>query len=123
MKVSVHKKSIFSCEVERAFKAPILGDATKFLNCYLFQPPIIGFKNDENWGLLNSVRYPLIRGNFFIKTQRIFKDKIIEKCNNKYWKWGLTKITSYLFFTCRVIGSWSVQELSNGKISIMYSYA
>ena len=65
MKVSVHKKSIFSCEVERAFKAPILGDATQFLNGYLFQPPIIGFENDENWGLLNSVRYPLVRGKFF----------------------------------------------------------
>ena len=78
MKVSVYKKSIFNCEVERAFKAPILGDATQFLNGYLFQPPIIGFENDENWGLLNSVRYPLIQGNFFIKTHRIVKDKIIE---------------------------------------------
>ena len=123
MKVSVYKKSIFNCAVERAFKAPILGDATQFLNGYLFQPPIIGFENDENWGLLNSVRYPLIQGNFFIKTHRIFKDKIIEKCNNKYWKWELTNFTSpYLFFACRAIGSWSVQELSNGKISIIYSY-
>ena len=86
LKVSFHIKSIFSCDIESAFKAPIQGDATQFLNGYLFQPPIIGFENDENWGLLNSVRYPLIRGNFFIKTHRIFKDKIIEKYNNRYWK-------------------------------------
>ena len=66
LKVSFHIKSIFSCDIERAFKAPILGDATQFLNSYLFQPPIIGFENDENLGLLNSVRHLMIRGNFFI---------------------------------------------------------
>ena len=124
MKVSVHKKSIFSCELDRAFKAPILGDATKFLNGYLFQPPIVGFENDENWGRLNGIRYPLIQGNFFIKAHRIFKDKIIEKCDNRYWKWELTNFTSpYLFFAYRAVGSWKVQELSNGKISVSYSYS
>ena len=99
MKVTVYRKSIFSCEIERAYKAPILGDATQFLNGYLCQPPIIGFENDENWGLLDGIRYPLIRGNFFIKTHRIFKDKIIEKKDNRFWKWELTNFTSpYLFF-------------------------
>ena len=124
MKVTVYKKSIFSCEIDRAFKAPILGDATQFLNGYLCQPPIIGFENDQNWGLLDGIRYPLIQGNFFIKTHRIFKDKIIEKKDNRFWKWELTNFTSpYLFFAYKAIGSWEVQKLATGKISILYSYS
>ena len=122
MKVTVYEKSIFSCGIDRAFKAPILGDATRFLNGYLCQPPIIGFENDENWGLLDGIRYPIIQGNFFIKAHRIFKDKIIEKNDDRFWKWELTNFTSpYLFFAYRAIGSWSVQKLSQRKISILYS--
>ena len=124
LKVTVYEKSIFNCGIDRAFKAPILGDATRFLNGYLCQPPIIGFENDENWGLLDGIRYPIIQGNFFIKAHRIFKDKIIEKNNNRFWKWELTNFTSpYLFFAYRAIGSWSVQKLSHRKISILYSYS
>ena len=61
LKVTVYKKSIFSCEIDRAFKAPILGDATRFLNGYLCQPPIIGFENDENFptNFISQEIYPL----------------------------------------------------------------
>ena len=35
---------VFECSLDRAFRAPILGDATKFMKGYLFQPPVTGFE-------------------------------------------------------------------------------
>ena len=69
MKFSYEIKDVFDCSIERAFKSPILGDATKFMKGYLFQPPVIGFEDDKNWGQINGKRYPINNGNFLVKIQ------------------------------------------------------
>ena len=48
MNFSYKISDVFNCSLERAFKAPILGDATKFMRGYLFQPPVTGFEDDKN---------------------------------------------------------------------------
>lgn len=124
MKASVKLKAIFNCNIERAFKAPILGDATKFLNGYLFQPPIIGFDDVENWGNINGERVPIIKGNIIVKSHRIFTDKITERNENKNWKWELSNFTSiYLFFAYKAVGEWEVNEILRDKIFVVYKYS
>jgi len=80
---------VFECSLERAFKAPILGDATKFMKGYLFQPPVTGFGDDKTWGEINGIRYPISEGNLLVKKGRIFKDVILERVENKYWKYQI----------------------------------
>ena len=89
MKYSYRLKDIFECSEERAFKAPILGDATKFMKGYLFQPPVTGFEEDQTWGQINGIRYPISNGNLFVHKGRMFKDVILERDENKYWKWTI----------------------------------
>ena len=80
---------VFECSLERAFKAPILGDATKFVKGYLFQPPVTGFGDDKTWGEINGIRYPISKGIFLVKKGRMIIDAIFERVENKYWKWAI----------------------------------
>ena len=68
---------VLECSLEIAFKAPILGDAIKFMKGYLFQPPVTGFEDYKNWGEINGIRYPINNGNFLVKKGRLFKDVIL----------------------------------------------
>ena len=79
MRVSCKIKDVFDCSLERAFKSPILGDATKFMKGYLFQPPVTRFEYDKTWGQINGKRYPINNGNLLVKKGRMFKDVILER--------------------------------------------
>ena len=123
MKVSCKIKDVFDCSLERAFKAPILGDATKFMKGYLFQPPVTGFEDDKTWGQIYGKRYPMNNGNFLVKKGRMFKDVILERIENKYWKWTIYDfVFNSLFFIQKAIGEWNVKELNGNKIQVTYTY-
>ena len=123
MKYSYTLKDIFKCSQERAFQAPILGDATKFMKGYLFQPPVTGFEEDQTWGEINGLRYPINNGNLLVKKGRMFKDVILQRDENKYWKWTIYDFEfKTLFFIERAIGEWEVKKLSNDKIEVVYTY-
>jgi len=121
--VSYTLKDVFECSLERAFQAPILGDATKFMKGYLFQPPVTGFEEDQTWGEINGLRYPINNGNLLVKKGRMFKDVILERDENKYWKWTIFDFEfKTLFFIEKAIGEWEVKKLSDNKIEVAYTY-
>ena len=123
MKASCIIEGLFHCSLERAFKAPILGDATKFLDGYLLQAPVVRFEEDDKWGQVGGIRYPVISDNFLFSGGRIFTDTILQKEENQYWKWKVHDFTtSALFFAHTGIGEWSVQELATNQISVRYRY-
>ena len=39
--------------------ASVLGDASKFMNGYLFQPAVTGFEEDKTWGQINGKSDPI----------------------------------------------------------------
>lgn len=125
MKVSTTVTATFNCSLDRAFKTPILGDATQFLNGFLFQPAVIRFEEDETWakGQVNGYRYPVIKGNLIPKSSRIFTDTIVERVENSYWKWEVTDFTTiFLFFAYKGVGEWTVQEVKKEQILVHYKY-
>jgi len=124
MKIKVEVKDEFSCTLERAFNSAILGDATRFLNGYFLQPPVVGFEDDETWGEPGGVRYPITNGNSFTPKGRLFTDKIIEKQKNKIWKWMIFDFkVPLMFFAEKAIGEWEVTPLLNNKIAVRYCYS
>ena len=123
LRINYTLKDIFECSQERAFQAPILGDATKFMKGYLFQPPVTGFEEDKTWGEINGIRYPINNGNLLVKKGRMFKDVILERDENKYWKWTIYDFEfKTLFFIERAIGEWEVNTLGDNKIEVVYTY-
>ena len=83
---SIELKEVFHTTVERAFQTPIIGDARTFLTGYRFQPPVIDFEDDETWGKVHGIRYPVTKGNFWIPAGRLFTDEILVRKENEYWK-------------------------------------
>ena len=123
MPITVAISETFHCATSRAFKAPILGDATKFLDGFGFQPPIVAFREDETWGQANGIRYPLTEGNWFTPAGVLLTDQILERMENKYWKWTIFDFRPpSLFFANRAIGEWEVQEIENHQVRVRYAY-
>lgn len=123
MKVATHVSDTFQCSLERAFKAPILGDATQFLTGYLLQPGVSDFEKDKTWGRIGGVRYPVTQGNWLIPKGRMAKDEVLERIENQYWKWTLYDFeVSALFFVTNGIGEWTVKESEDRLIGVKYTY-
>lgn len=123
MQQKVELTDVFLCSLDLAFKTPILGDATQFLNGYLFQAPVVGFEDDETWGEVGGVRYPVTNGNLFMAKGRIFTDKVISRNENKSWSWMVYDFKlAGMFFAEKAIGEWEVKELGENKIQVKYCY-
>lgn len=121
--MTIQLTAIFDCSPERAFKAPILGDATRFLNGYLFQPPVIAFENDQTWGEVGGMRYPITKANIFLEKGILCDDQILERIENDYWKWTIFDFRSpSLFFLNRAVGEWKVKALDDKQSQVWYTY-
>ncbi|MEM8900030.1 MAG: hypothetical protein AAGC85_18085 [Bacteroidota bacterium] len=123
MSTTISFTDTFSCTLERAFKAPIYGDATRFFTGYRFQPAVTGFEEDETWGEVGGYRYPSTDGNLFLKPGITFYDVILQKIPNEYWEWAIYDFKSpFLFFLKKCVGSWEVEEIRPGLIDVCFTY-
>ena len=74
MKTIIKVEAEFNSSLERAFKTPILGDATKFLTGYGIIPPVEKFTEDSTWGKINGSRIPHSAKSFMLKGGEIGLD-------------------------------------------------
>lgn len=113
----------FNCSQERAFKAPILGDATQFLDGYFLQPAVVRFEEDSNWGQPNGIRYPVTNGNLLLKSGRIFTDETLIRDEYKRWEWQIYDFgPKSLRFLHKAVGEWTVTALEEHSMKVTYSY-
>lgn len=122
MKASYSIEVIFNCSLERAFKTPILGDATKYLCGYGPIPAVERFVKDETWGKVGGSRIPIFKKNFFFKGGKFGFDEVFERIENIYWKWGVSQLGALLFFTTHNIGEWWCTLNNNNTITVTYKY-
>lgn len=120
MKSNCTVTSELNCSLERAFKTPILGDATKFFPKYF---GLVGFADDETWGREGGSRIPLVKSVFRKIPKRTFFDQVIKREENKYWNWRISEFKNGLkFLAIKSEGEWFVSENKNGFINVKYSY-
>ncbi len=121
--ITVSLSDTFHCTAERAFAAPIRGDATRFLGGYRFQPPISGFEDDATWGQPGGVRYPVTEGGFLLRSGRLLTDTVLERVEGERWTWEISEFTSpSLFFIDRAPGQWRILNATDGAVEVAYSY-
>lgn len=122
MKVTNTITETFSCSLERAFRTPIHGDATKILMGYGFVPPVKGFAKDETWGIVGGSRIPIMKGNLLVKEGEYGFDEIFDRKDHEYWRWGVTKLGFSMFFATMAQGEWWATNNNNGTISVKWTY-
>lgn len=122
MKVTNTITDTFTCSLERAFRTPIHGDATKILMGYGPVPPVIGFTKDETWGKKGGSRIPVMKGNWYMKGGEFGFDEIFEKDENKYWRWQVSGFGLSMFFAKIAQGEWWCTDNKNGTITVKWTY-
>lgn len=122
MKISISVSANFDCSDERAFKTPILGDATQYLKGYIVIPPVINFKDDQTWGKPGGTRIPIVGRNLFSKGGEIGLDTVISRQENEYWQWEVTDLKQPMLGINKFEGQYFVRATDNQRVSVKWIY-
>ncbi len=119
---SVHITTIFPCDVERAFKSPMLCDITKVHTGFLFMPKVTHCKDDQNWGQVGGSRRVFMAKTITFKGGEALLDTVIERKENEYWKIQVDHIKVFTFGLHTFIGEWITTPISEKQTSVTYRY-
>ena len=92
MKVSKKHTITINSSIEKTYKAPIYLDVKKIMTGYGPLPKSEGVIDDETWANPKGERIILAFG------KKLCNERIIERIENKYWKYELTDFTQKSFF-------------------------
>ncbi len=122
MQTTAQVESTFHCSPERAFKTPILGDATQFLVGYGPVPAVVKFTDDATWGKPGGTRIPHSEKTFFSKGGPIGLDEVYERVENTYWKWGIAKFLQPSMGFTEFRGELFFTKNENGTVHVHWVY-
>lgn len=122
MKTIVSVEEHFNCSLERAFKTPILGDATRFLVGYGIIPAVVKFTEDETWGKPGGQRIPHSAKNLVSKGGEIGVDEIYVREENQYWQWGVAEFRQWSMGFTEFKGELFFQEEKDSLIQVRWVY-
>ena len=122
MKTTIEVKETFHCPLERAFKTPILGDATQFLTGYGPVPAVEKFTDDATWGRAGGQRIPHSAKNWVSKGGEIGVDEIYAREENKYWRWGVAEFRQWSMGFTEFQGELFLEEASDNVVKVRWVY-
>lgn len=120
--VQIKIQELFTCSLERAFKAPMLCDVLKVHTGYLFMPKALRVYNDDAWGTIGGTKEIVFARSIANPSEMVLHDRVLERIENKYWKIQVWQPNARLLFFSHFIGEWEVNQKNPNKISIVYSY-
>lgn len=122
MKTVVAVDATFNCSLERAFKTPILGDATQFLVGYGPVPAVVKFTDDESWGKPGGSRIPHSAKNIASPGGPIGLDKVYVREENTYWEWGIPEFYQPSMGFTEFRGQLFFEEKRENEIDVRWVY-
>lgn len=122
MKVIASVEATFNCSLERAFKTPILGDATQFLVGYGIIPAVVKFTEDETWGKSGGRRVPHSAKSLGTKGGPVGLDEVYKREENTYWEWGVAEFYQPSMGFTEFRGKLFFKETQEGKIHVRWVY-
>ncbi|MFK7923255.1 MAG: hypothetical protein AB8H47_14930 [Bacteroidia bacterium] len=122
MKTIVTVETIMNSSIERAFKTPILGDATQFLVGYGIIPAVEKFTDDSTWGKIGGQRIPHSAKNLISQGGKIGLDEVYCREENKYWKWGVADFYQWSLGFKEFQGELFFEEVAKNKIKVRWVY-
>ena len=122
MQTKIKVTTTYNCSLERAFKSPILCDVTKVHTGFGIMPKITHCTDDENWGQVGSSKKVYAAKSLTQKGGFASVDKVIERIENKYWKFEVSDFQSWLLGFSRFTGEWRTSEIDKNNIVVEYIY-
>ena len=122
MQTKIKVTTIYNCTLERAFKTPILCDVTKVHTGFGIMPKITHCTDDENWGQVGSSKKVYAAKSLTQKGGFVSVDKVIERIENKYWKFEVNDFQSWILGFSKFTGEWRTSEIEKNNIVVEYIY-
>lgn len=122
MKIKVSISTTYNCSLERAFKTPLLCDVSKVHTGYSIMPRITHSTDDRNWGQVGATKKVYAAKSLTQKGGFVSVDKVLERIENKYWKFEVSDFQSWMLGFSKFIGEWRTTEIEENKILVEYTY-
>lgn len=122
MQTSINVSAIFNCSLERAFKTALLCDVSKIHTGYGIMPKVTHCTDDENWGQVGSIKKVYAAKSFSQKGGFASVDKVLERIEDKYWKFEVSDFQSSILGFSSFIGEWETIEIDKNNILVNYTY-
>lgn len=122
MVFKIKVSTIFECSLEQAFKTPLLCDVTKIHTGFGLMPKVIYCTGDEEWGKVGSSKKVFAAKSLTQKGGFVSIDKILERIENKYWKFQVSDFQSWMLGFYKFVGEWQTTEIEPNKVQVEYMY-
>jgi len=122
MEIKVRVSTTYDCSLERAFKTPLLCDVSKVHTGYGLMPKVTHCTDDEKWGQVGSSKKVYVAKSLTQKGGFASVDKILERTENKYWKFQVDNFQSWMLGFYKFVGEWQTTEIEPNKILVEYTY-
>ena len=122
MEIKVRVSTTYDCSLEQAFKTPLLCDVSKVHTGYGLMPKVTHCTDDENWGQVGSSKKVYAAKSLTQKGGFASVDKILERTENKYWKFQVDNFQSWMLGFYKFVGEWQTTEIEPNKILVEYTY-
>ena len=122
MQTKIKVTTTYNCSLERAFKSPILCDVTKVHTGFGIMPKVTHCTDDENWGQVGSSKKVYAAKSLTQKGGFASVDKVIERIENKYWKFEVSDFQSWMLGFSRFTGEWRTSEIEKNNVVVEYIY-
>jgi hypothetical protein len=122
IKIQVTVSTVYNCSLERAFKTPLLCDVSKVHTGYGLMPKITHSSDDKDWGQVGSSKKVYAAKSWTQKGGFASVDKILERDENKYWKFQVDNFQAWMLGFYKFVGEWQTTEIETNKILVNYTY-
>jgi hypothetical protein len=112
----------FPCDLERAFKSPMLCDIRKVHTGFLVMPKVTHCEDDSDWGKPKGSRRVFMAKTFLFKGGEALLDTVLERKENQYWKIKVDHVRVQTFGIHTFIGEWSTTSVEKNNTKVTYSY-
>lgn len=122
METKVKISMTYNCSLARAFKTPLLCDVSKVHTGYGLMPKVTHCEEDNKWGQVGSTKKIFAAKSLTQKGGFASVDKVLERIENKYWKFEVSDFQSWMLGFSRFTGEWCTTEIEKDKIGVDYIY-
>lgn len=122
MAITIRRTAEYLCPLERAFKAPMLGDIRRVHTGFGPMPRVTHCTEDADWGRVGSRKRVHISRTLAFAGGFASTDSVLERVENRRWTIEVADFQMWMLGFTRFVGEWETTELEPGRIRIVYTY-
>lgn len=123
MIVHVTRTATYRCSLERAFKAPMLGDIRRVHTGFGPMPRVTHTTDDADWGAVGSRKRVYMAPTLGFGGGFASLDAVLERVEGVRWTIQVSELQMWMLGFTRFVGTWETTERAPGAVAITYTYA